>query len=365
MANIRLKNLTKKFSEAVVAVKDVDLFIEDGQFFSLLGPSGCGKSTTLRMIAGLEEISEGEIWIDNELINDIAPKDRNMSMVFEAFALYPHLSVYDNIAFPLRIRNAAKDEVEERVSAVLKIINLQAFAHRKPHQLSDGQKQRVSLGRAIIRQPRVYLFDEPISHLEAKLREQLREELASLQRKLGVTTVYVTHDQYEALTMADQIAIMDSGTIKQVGTPIQLYTKPANVFVAQFVGEPPMNLLKGSIEADGDKIRIVGSFFSLSLDNKTLSELEKKDCKDEVILGVRPENLVVKNQQISDNFVLAQVLALEPHGDCSIIFAEAESNAIQAVTDFEAEIEYKPTYFEMDLSKVHLFSSVSGERMVE
>jgi multiple sugar transport system ATP-binding protein len=365
LAKIEIKNLTKKFGEAILAVKNISLTIEDGQFFCLLGPSGCGKSTTLRMLAGLEEISEGEIWLDNELINHIPPKNRNMSMVFEGFALYPHLSVYDNIAFPLRIRNLPAKEVDERVRSVLKIINLQPFANRKPNQLSDGQKQRVSLGRAIVRQPRVYLFDEPISHLEAKLRELLREEIASLQRKLGVTTVYVTHDQYEALTMADKIAVMDNGDIKQVGSPKDLYSRPANVFVAGFVGEFPMNLLKGSIQTEGDKIRLVGPALSLSLDQKTLAQLEKKDCKGEVIVGIRPEHLAVREHQIDHNYICAQVMAVEPYGDCSVIFAETQNDVVQAITEFETQVKQKSICFELDPAKVHFFNSKSGKSVEE
>src|SRR5213594_453625 len=244
MARVLLKNLNKKYDD-VHAVKDVNLEIRDREFVVLVGPSGCGKTTTLRMVAGLEEISSGEIQIDEQRINELAPMDRDIAMVFQNYALYPHMSVYDNMAFGLRMRKFETEEIERRVNQAAEVLGIQALLERRPRQLSGGQRQRVALGRAIVRNPRVFLFDEPLSNLDAKLRVEMRAELLRLHRALGATMIYVTHDQVEAMTMGQRIAVLHEGRLRQLGTPAEIYQRPADVFVARFLGNPGMNVLAG------------------------------------------------------------------------------------------------------------------------
>src|SRR5262245_35451139 len=262
MAQVLMKDLNKKYDE-VHAVKDVNLHIRDKEFMVLVGPSGCGKSTTLRMVAGLEEISAGQIIIGERVVNDLPPKDRDIAMVFQNYALYPHMTVYDNMAFGLKMRKFAKLEIEKRVRDAAEILGIQELLRRKPRQLSGGQRQRVAVGRAIVRHPQVFLFDEPLSNLDAKLRVQMRVDVAELQNKLGVTTVYVTHDQVEAMTMGDRVVILDRGRLLQVDEPQVLYRSPVNLFVATFIGSPAMNLVLGRLRAveggDGGLEFVAGS----------------------------------------------------------------------------------------------------------
>lgn len=256
MAGVKLVNVWKQFGE-VTAVKNMNLDIKDGEFMILLGPSGCGKTTTLRMISGLEEPTKGQIYIGDKLVADpekgvfVPPKDRDIAMVFQSYALYPHMTVYDNIAFPLKLRKVPKQEIDQRVREVAEMLGLTELLKRKPRELSGGQRQRVALGRAIVRKPQVFLMDEPLSNLDAKLRVKMRAELKKLQRQLGVTTIYVTHDQVEAMTMGDRIAVINAGELQQVGSPDEVYDKPANTFVAGFIGSPPMNSMDASITEDG------------------------------------------------------------------------------------------------------------------
>ncbi len=245
MAVVELKNVSKIYSDNLKSVNDVSLTINDKEFVVLVGPSGCGKSTTLRMIAGLEEITEGQIYIDGKLVNDISPKDRNIAMVFQNYALYPHMTVYDNMAFGLKLRKFSKEEIKQRVSEAAKILGLEEYLNRKPKALSGGQRQRVAVGRAIVRKPKVFLFDEPLSNLDAKLRVQMRTEISKLHKRLDATMIYVTHDQIEAMTMGDRIVIMEGGIVNQVDTPLNLYNKPINRFVAGFIGSPAMNFIDG------------------------------------------------------------------------------------------------------------------------
>src|SRR5438093_4314196 len=253
MARVLLKNLNKKYDD-VHAVKDVNLEIHDREFVVLVGPSGCGKTTTLRMVAGLEEISSGEIRIDEQRINELAPMDRDIAMVFQNYALYPHMSVYDNMAFGLRMRKFGRDEIERRVRQAAEILGIQALLERRPRQLSGGQRQRVALGRAIVRNPRVFLFDEPLSNLDAKLRVQMRVELKRLHERLSTTAIYVTHDQVEAMTLGDRVVVMKDGLVQQVGQPMDVYRNPADTFVAKFLGNPPMNLLKGRLDTQDGRV---------------------------------------------------------------------------------------------------------------
>src|SRR5881396_3484649 len=291
MARVLLKNLNKKYDD-VHAVKDVNLEIHDREFVVLVGPLGCGKTTTLRMVAGLEEISSGEIRIDEQRINELAPMDRDIAMVFQNYALYPHMSVYDNMAFGLKMRKFGRDEIERRVRQAAEILGIQALLERRPRQLSGGQRQRVALGRAIVRHPRVFLFDEPLSNLDAKLRVQMRVELKKLHLRLGTTAIYVTHDQVEAMTLGDRVVVMKDGWIQQVGEPLELYTKPSNKFVAGFIGSPAMNFAAVTVTEANGSLMAVNSGLRIKLPDQTAQRL-RGHVGHQVTLGVRPEDLTV------------------------------------------------------------------------
>jgi len=299
MASVTLKNIYKKYAGGVTAVSDFNLEIKDQEFVILVGPSGCGKSTTLRMIAGLEEISEGELYIGDKLVNDVAPKDRDIAMVFQNYALYPHMSVYENMAFGLKLRKTPKDEIKRRVEEAASILGITHFLDRKPKALSGGQRQRVALGRAIVRIPRVFLLDEPLSNLDAKLRAQMRTELSKLHLKLGTTFIYVTHDQVEAMTMGDRIVVMKDGFIQQVDSPHNLYESPVNLFVAGFMGSPQMNFIDTKI-VDKDGVLFArfssedkkGATYDFKIpETKLKGDKLKEYIGNEVIFGVRPENI--------------------------------------------------------------------------
>ncbi len=294
MASVTLQNLTKTYAGGQLkAVNGVSLDIEDGEFLVLVGPSGCGKSTALRMIAGLEEISDGAVWIGDDFVNDVHPKDRDIAMVFQSYALYPHMSVYDNIAFPLQIAKLPKAEIDQRVQEAARILELEAYLKRRPGQLSGGQRQRVAMGRAIVRKPAVFLMDEPLSNLDAKLRVQMRAEIASLQHRLGVTTIYVTHDQVEAMTMGHRVALLKDGVLQQVDTPANIYNRPRNTFVAAFIGSPTMNMYWATLEGSGEGLGVrLGSHLlkvpaSVSARHGDLSGYVGK----KLIVGIRPEDI--------------------------------------------------------------------------
>jgi len=284
MAGVTLSGVTKRFGE-VVAVDTVDLEIRDGEFMVLVGPSGCGKSTLLRMIAGLEEITDGTVEIAGRVVNEVPPKDRDIAMVFQSYALYPHMTVRQNLEFGLRIRRTPRPEMETRVREAAEILGIDPFLHRRPKELSGGQRQRVAVGRAIVRKPSLFLFDEPLSNLDAKLRVQMRAELSKLHKRLGTTVVYVTHDQVEAMTMGDRIAVLEAGRLQQVGPPLEVYERPANVFVAGFIGTPPMNLLPARLSGDG--ARLAGDGFDLPVPAAYRGRLAAED----LVLGIRPEHL--------------------------------------------------------------------------
>jgi len=286
MASVTLEHVYKRFGDTEV-VTDAHLEIEDGDFVVLVGPSGCGKSTTLRMVAGLEEISQGTIKIGSKVVNKLSPRDRDVAMVFQSYALYPHMSVYDNISFGLRLRKFDSKEIEQRVREAAGILGLEDLLDRKPKQLSGGQRQRVAMGRSIVRQPAVFLFDEPLSNLDAKLRVQMRAEIAKLHQRLETTTVYVTHDQVEAMTLAKHIVVMKLGLIQQVGEPLELYGDPANIFVAGFIGSPSMNFFDCEVKDEGGEPHLVGNGFSFPLPEKFKPKL---DGTKELVLGVRPEH---------------------------------------------------------------------------
>ncbi len=287
MSQLNLKRLEKSFNEARI-IKGIDLDVAEGEFVVFVGPSGCGKSTLLRMIAGLEDVTEGQIEIGGKVVNDLPPVQRGIAMVFQSYALYPHMTVYENIAFPLRVEKLPQDEVDRRVSAAAKVLQLEPRLKHRPGQLSGGQRQRVAIGRAIVRQPKIFLFDEPLSNLDAALRSEMRIELMELHKRLGSTMIYVTHDQIEAMTMADKIVVLNAGEISQVGSPLDLYHKPDNIFVAGFIGSPKMNFINGKVRsADGSTVSVdLGKLGVLSLPRTSTSV-----AGQEVTVGIRPEHM--------------------------------------------------------------------------
>lgn len=293
MASLSFKHIYKKYQGGVTAVSDFSLEVKDKEFLILVGPSGCGKTTTLRMVAGLEEITEGELFIGDKLVNDIAPKDRDIAMVFQNYALYPHMTVFDNMAFGLKLRKTPKEEIKRRVEEAARILDISHLLDRRPKALSGGQKQRVALGRAIVREPKVFLLDEPLSNLDAKLRAQMRTELTKIHKRLGTTFVYVTHDQVEAMTMATRIVVMKDGLIQQVDTPQNLYDYPVNLFVAGFIGTPQMNTINSTLVKKGDSVYInFGERASLKLPPEKANDPALQDyIGKEVVVGVRPECL--------------------------------------------------------------------------
>lgn len=318
MAHVKLVNVSKTYEEKNKAVNNVNLEINDKEFVVLVGPSGCGKSTTLRMIAGLEEISEGEIYIDDKLVNNIPPKDRDIAMVFQNYALYPHMSVFDNMAFGLKLRKFSKEEIKERVDYAAKILEIEKLLNRKPKQLSGGQRQRVAVGRAIVRKPKVFLFDEPLSNLDAKLRVQMRAEIVRLHQRLETTIVYVTHDQIEAMTMGNRIVVMKDGIVQQIDTPLNLYNNPINKFVAGFIGSPSMNFINGKIVDDnGLKFESNNKFLLIALDTSKNENLASY-INNRVVAGIRPESFSLN--PIGKNKISAKIDIVEQMGNESYLY---------------------------------------------
>ncbi|NLO99346.1 MAG: sn-glycerol-3-phosphate ABC transporter ATP-binding protein UgpC [Clostridiaceae bacterium] len=302
MAGVVLKNVYKTYPGGVTAVSDFNIEIEDKEFIILVGPSGCGKTTTLRMIAGLEEITQGELYIGDKLCNDVAPKDRDIAMVFQNYALYPHMTVFDNMAFGLKLRKTPKEEIKRRVHEAARILSIEHLLDRKPKALSGGQRQRVALGRAIVREPKVFLMDEPLSNLDAKLRVQMRTEISKLHLKLNTTFIYVTHDQTEALTMGTRIVVMKDGFVQQIDSPQKLYDEPVNVFVAGFIGSPQMNMANALVEKQGDKVVLKFGEYTLELPENKAKVLEEQGyIGKEVIFGIRPEDIHDEEDWIANN----------------------------------------------------------------
>ena len=292
MAGLRLNNIVKKYSNGLIAVSDFSLDVEDKEFIIFVGPSGCGKSTTLRMIAGLEEISEGELYIGDRLMNDVAPKDRDIAMVFQNYALYPHMTVYDNMAFGLKLRKTPKAEIEKRVNEAARILAIENLLDRRPKALSGGQRQRVAMGRAIVREPQVFLMDEPLSNLDAKLRVQMRTEITKLHQRLQTTFVYVTHDQTEAMTLGTRIVVMKDGVIQQVDSPVNLYNRPHNMFVAGFIGSPQMNMMEAIVKKSGNDVLLnIGEYDVKLVDAKAKAVEDGGYIGKTVVMGIRPEDL--------------------------------------------------------------------------
>ena len=325
MAEVILDHVYKRFGD-ITAVKDFNLHIEDEEFMVFVGPSGCGKTTTLRMIAGLEEISEGTLKIGDRVVNDVPPKDRDIAMVFQNYALYPHMNVYQNMSFGLRLRKTPKDEIETRVRDAAQILQIEHLLERRPRELSGGQRQRVALGRAIVREPKVFLMDEPLSNLDAKLRVEMRASISKLHKRLGVTTIYVTHDQVEAMTMGTRIVVMKDGVIQQVDTPINLYDKPVNKFVGGFMGSPAMNFLVGNAENG----TIKGTSFTVTPDEELKGKLNNYSGK-KVYMGIRPEDLYVKGSSDIDipaegHTINATVEVVEPLGAETVVIASVDGD---------------------------------------
>ena len=361
MATVTLEHVSKSFGK-VVAVDDVSIKVEDKEFVALLGPSGCGKTTTLRLIAGLEVHTGGDIYIGERLVNDLSPRDRNIAMVFQSYALYPHMSVFDNMAFPLKVHKVPKDETKKRVMDVASLLEVQNLLDRKPKELSGGQRQRVALGRAIVRNPEVFLLDEPLSNLDAKLRVYMRAELKRLQRNLGVTTIYVTHDQVEALTMSDRIAVMNEAKLQQVDGPDELYSKPANTWVGGFIGSPPMNFFDCTITLEGQRALLDASEFKLEIDPELAEAIRNRSSSNEFILGARPEDLTVLKASLGKNEISAEIYVVEPVGESTIVDLKIGKYLAKAraPAGFKAEIGEK-VKIKIDKEKMHIFDKATEE----
>ena len=370
MASLSLRHVYKKYPGGVVAVSDFNLEIKDKEFIILVGPSGCGKSTTLRMVAGLEEISDGEILIGDRVVNDVAPKDRDIAMVFQNYALYPHMTVFDNMAFGLKLRKTPKDEIKRRVEEAARILDISHLLERKPKALSGGQRQRVALGRAIVREPKVFLLDEPLSNLDAKLRAQMRTEISKLHLKLGTTFIYVTHDQTEAMTMGTRIVVMKDGLIQQVDTPQNLYLYPGNLFVAGFIGSPQMNFIDSKLLKEGDDFFVefgtedtktrAGVKYKIKLPaSKNKDNVLEEYVGKEVIMGIRPEDVHNEEEliaQFPDGIVEANVEVTELMGAETYLYMNCEEQAVNArVSPTNTARPGDRIKITLEPDKIHLF----------
>ncbi len=375
MATVELKNINKIYDNNVQAVFDFNLKIKDREFIVFVGPSGCGKTTTLRMIAGLEEITSGQLLIDGEVMNDVAPKDRNIAMVFQSYALYPHMTVYDNMAFGLKLRKFSRTEIDRRVQDAAEKLGLKPYLDRKPAALSGGQRQRVALGRAIVRDAKVFLMDEPLSNLDAKLRVQMRSELIKIHESLGTTTIYVTHDQIEAMTMASRIVVMKDGWIQQIGAPKDIYDKPNNIFVGGFIGTPPMNFVNGVVGKDGvfecgsHKFGVV----RLPVPEEQLEILKEKNfLEKDIIMGIRPENIsdqeddFVKYPEWSQEFKvdISELLGAESQIRVKLPGKDVTGQAITAKVPARIDIHTNDTIkLMLNMNKCHFFDPESETRI--
>jgi multiple sugar transport system ATP-binding protein len=382
MAAIEMKNIVKQYGDGFPAVNDVSIDVDDGEFMILVGPSGCGKSTLLRMIVGLEDITSGDMVIGGKRVNDLAPRDRNLAMVFQNYALYPHLTVYENIAFPLRLSGASNDEVDRKVREASKTLELDEHLERKPGNLSGGQRQRVAMGRAIVRDAEAFLFDEPLSNLDAKLRGQMRTEIARMQRRLGITTVYVTHDQTEAMTLGDRVAVLKRGILQQLATPRELYTNPVNLFVAGFIGSPPMNFLPATVE--GNQVKL--PFGTVGIPEAKATKAQGKGL---LIAGIRPEHFedaaVMDSAKTSGSTFKTKVDVVEWLGNQAYAYSpfEAPEEVQKQLLELERDLDGEALYTQLvisldgssrikegdeatiwvDADKIHLFDPSTGENL--
>ena len=357
MASLSLKNVCKVYPNGFEAVKDFNLDVADKEFIIFVGPSGCGKSTTLRMIAGLEEISSGDLIIDGKVMNDVEPKDRDIAMVFQNYALYPHMTVYDNMAFGLKLRKVPKNEIDRMVREAAKILDLEALLDRKPKALSGGQRQRVAMGRAIVRNPKVFLMDEPLSNLDAKLRGQMRIEISKLHQRLGSTIIYVTHDQTEAMTLGTRIVVMKDGIVQQVDTPQNLYNKPGNLFVAGFIGSPQMNFLDATVKVTGKDVDLVVGKYTLRLPaDKAKALIDGGYNGKTVVMGIRPENVTDDANAYPASTIEATINVYELLGAEVFLYFEVEGNNMTArVNPMTTARTGDKVKFGLDMSKVHVF----------
>lgn len=369
MAKVTLKGVTKRFGD-VYAVKTIDLEIKDKEFLVLVGPSGCGKSTTLRMIAGLEEISDGTIEIGETVVNDIPPKDRDIAMVFQNYALYPHMDVYNNMAFGLKLRKFPKEEIDRRVKEAATILGIENLLDRRPKQLSGGQRQRVALGRAIVREPKVFLMDEPLSNLDAKLRVQMRAELSKLHDRLQTTMIYVTHDQTEAMTMGDRIVVLKDGVIQQVDDPLTLYNKPVNMFVAGFIGSPAMNFITVQVVKEGEDFFVDGGVFKLRIPADKVAEHSriKSYAGKEVVIGIRPEDIsdatVSDFAVTADNSFTSPVEVVEPMGSEIYLYLTVGKNSVIARVDAGSKAKVGDSLkVAINTNKIHMFDAETEEAL--
>ncbi len=374
MSTVSLKHIFKIYDGNVTAVDDFNLEIADKEFIVLVGPSGCGKSTTLRMVAGLEDISKGELYIDQRQVNDVEPKDRDIAMVFQSYALYPHMTVRENMAFPLKLRKVPQEEINRRVNQAAEILDITQYLDRKPKALSGGQRQRVAIGRAIVREPKVLLMDEPLSNLDAKLRNQMRAEIIKLRQRIDTTFVYVTHDQTEAMTLGDRIVIMKSGVVQQIGTPQEVFNTPCNLFVAGFIGTPQMNFFRGRLERteEGYQVQCMGTVIPLTQERSALLS-QRGQAGGEVIVGVRPEHIAVQTQ--GDNTVAATVEVSELMGSevylhTAVDSGEGRQNAVLRIPTMDLPAQYQGNVpygaqirFAFPNQLIHLFDPVTEKSL--
>ena len=364
MATVELQNLSKIYEGGVKAVDNANISVQDKEFLVLVGPSGCGKTTTLRCIAGLEEITDGELTIDGKRMNDIAPKDRDIAMVFQNYALYPHMSVYENMAFGLKIRKYPRSEIETRVRDAAQILDIEELLDRKPKALSGGQRQRVAVGRAIVRKPKVFLFDEPLSNLDAKLRVQMRAELASLHTRLQATMVYVTHDQVEAMTMGDRIVVMRDGVIQQIGTPLALYNTPVNRFVAGFIGSPPMNIMKVNLKESSSGLVVSETGMEIDVAGAHQDRLRSHVGRD-VLLGIRPEDLIYSDDA-RGGAITASVDVVEPLGAETHVYLTVGTNQLIAKVAPDVDVRVGTEIsLRANMERVHYFDVETEASLIQ
>lgn len=362
MVDVRLENLKKAFDKKVVAVDNINLHIKDKEFLVLLGPSGCGKTTTIRCIAGLETPDSGNIYIGDRLVNDVPEKERDVAMVFQTFALWPHMTARDNIAFPLKMHKVPKNEVKKEVQKIAELLKISHLLDRMPGQLSGGEAQRVALGRAIIRNPKVFLLDEPLANLDAKLRIHMRVELRKLQEKIGVTTICVTHDQAEAMAMADTIAVMHQGRIRQIGNSSQLYDHPEDLFVAGFIGSPTMNFMNCTLEEE--KGLLISDGFSLEIPKQLTKDIKKNATSSELILGVRPQDITVNEKEVP-NSVVSKVYAVEPLGHETIIDLSLGDQVVKACTHPTYMVGLgQKVWMQFDMDRMHVIDRKTEKAII-
>ena len=370
MSSVQLKNVCKKYPNGYEAVKDFNLDIEDKEFIIFVGPSGCGKSTTLRMVAGLEDISSGELIIDGKVMNDVEPKDRDIAMVFQSYALYPHMSVYDNMAFSLKLKKVPKDEIDKKVREAARILDLEKLLDRKPRALSGGQRQRVAMGRAIVRSPKVFLMDEPLSNLDAKLRGQMRVEISKLHQRLGSTIIYVTHDQTEAMTLGTRIVVMKDGIVQQIDTPQNLYDHPCNKFVAGFIGSPQMNMISADVAAEGSD-----TVLKFADQKVVLNENRAKALKNggyvgkKVVLGIRPEDIhdgADALEKFAKSTFDVEVKVYEMLGASALLYFDIEDTSWVASVDAKTSARTgDKVRLAMDTEKIHIFDYDTEKTIVD